>query len=321
MLITGDGWMEIRQLEYALVVSKHLNLARAAEEIKISPSILSQQISKLEIELGVCLFLKGKRLVRLTPAGKEFIINAKRIITNLKEVKCTGKEYSPVVNGELRLGVMAVIGYYNLPNLLSSFQQSFIGMRINIVEEQCEKLLDMLLSDKIDAAFVQIYNPNPNLKYCKLVTDRMVIVTNKKHRFANRKSVDIKELKNERFILTPPSSGHFYDFNKACQAAGFSPILAKTCYVAKNIVSFVSEEPVITAISSKVAEAEKADNDNISIIELKPTIQRKIFLVVRNISDTPQTLKLFLDFTYQWLTTQTALEQAKNALISSVLEK
>ena len=82
--------MEMRQLEYALVVSKHLNLARAAEEIKISPSILSQQISKLEIELGVCLFLKGKRLVRLTPAGKEFIINAKRIITNLKEVKCTG---------------------------------------------------------------------------------------------------------------------------------------------------------------------------------------------------------------------------------------
>ena len=82
----------------------------------------------------------------------------------------------------------------------------------------------------------------------------------------------------------------------------------------------MSEEPVITAISSKVAEAEKADNDNISIIELKPTIQRKIFLVVRNISDTPQTLKLFLDFTYQWLTTQTALEQAKNALISSVLK-
>ncbi len=313
--------MDMRQLEYALVVSKHLSLARAAEEINISPSILSHQISKLEVELGVCLFLKSKRLVRLTPAGKEFIINAKRIITNLKEVKCTGREYSPVVSGELRLGVMAVIGYYNLPNLLSSFQQSFIGMRINIVEEQCEKLLDMLLSDKIDAAFVQIYNPNPNLKYCKLVTDRMVVVTNKKHRFANRKSVCIKELQNERFILTPPSSGHFYDFNKACQEAGFSPILAKTCYVAKNIVSFVSEGLVISVLSSKVAEAEKADNDNIRIIELKPTIQRRTYLVVRNISDTPQTLKLFLDFTHQWLATQTALEQAKNALISSVLEK
>ncbi len=302
--------MEMHQLEYVLAVSKYCNFTRAAEETKISPSLLSQQISKLENELGICLFLKGNRSVRLTPAGEEFIINAKRIMTDIKEVKRTDKEYLHVVNGELRLGTLAVIGYYNMQNLLSSFHDSFIGIKIDIVEEQCEKLLDMLSSKKIDAAFVQIYKPDPNLKYYKLFTDKMVVVTNKKHRFANRESVDIKELQNEKFILPPPTSGHFYDFNNACQAAGFSPISAMTCYIAKNIVSFVREGLVISVISKKVAEAEK--DDNISIIDLNPTIQRRISLVVRNTSDTPPTLKLFLDFAQQWHTTQTAFEQAKD---------
>jgi DNA-binding transcriptional LysR family regulator len=304
--------MEMHQLEYVLAVSKHLNLTRAAEENKISQSLLSQQISKLENELGICLFLRSNRSVRPTPAGEEFIINVKRIMSNIKEVKRTDKEYSPVVNGELRLGTLAVIGYYNLRNLLSSFHENFIGIKIDIVEDQCEKLLDMLYSNKIDAAFVQIYRPNPNLKYYKLVTDKMAVVTNKKHRFANRESVDIKDLQNEKFILTPSTSGHFHDFNNACQAAGFSPILAMTCYIAKNIVSFVREGLFISVLSTKVAEAEK--DDDISIIGLNPTIQRRIYLVVRNTSDTPPTLKLFLDFAQQWHATQTAFEQAKKEI-------
>ncbi|MFX4261515.1 LysR family transcriptional regulator [Pelotomaculum propionicicum] len=309
--------MEMHQLEYVLAVSKYRNFTRAAEEIKISQSSLSHQISLLEEELGICLFLKSNRSVRLTPSGEKFIINAKRIMTDINKVKRTDMEHLPVVDGELRLGTMAVIGYYSLRNLLSSFHESFKGINIDIVEDQCEKLLFMLSTRKIDAAFVQINKPDPNLKYYKLLTDKMVVVTNKKHRLANRESVDISELQGEKFILTPSSSGHFYDFNYACQAAGFSPIVVMTSYVAKNIVSFVSEGLGISVLSNKVAETEK--DDNISIIELNPTIQRRISLAVRNTSDTPPTLKLFLDFVQQWNAAQDAFEQAKDKFLSSVL--
>lgn len=293
-------------MEYILAVSKYCNFTRAAEEIKISQSSLSQQISMLENELGICLFLKSEQSVRLTPAGKAFIIEAQRIMSDIKIVKRTNKEYLPVVNEELRLGTLAVIGYYNLRSLLSTFHENFMEIKIDIVEEQCEILLDMLSSKKIDAAFVQINKPNPNLKYCKLLTDKMVVVTNKKHRFASRESVDIKELQDEKFILTPSTSGHFYDFNYACQAAGFSPIVVLTCYVANNIVSFVREGVGISVISKKVAEKEK--DDNISIIELNPTIERRIFLVVRNTSDTPPALKFFLDYVKQWNEAQAAFK-------------
>lgn len=293
-------------MEYILAVSKYCNFTRAAEEIKISQSSLSQQISMLENELGICLFLKSKQSVRLTPAGKAFIIEAQRIMSDIKIVKRTNKQYLPAVNEELRLGTLAVIGYYNLRSLISTFHENFMEIKIDIVEDQCEILLDMLSSEKIDAAFVQINKPNPNLMYNKLLTDKMVVVTNKKHRFANRESVDIKELQDEKFILTPSTSGHFYDFNYACQAAGFSPIVVLTCYVANNIVSFVREGVGISVISKKVAEKEK--DDNISIIELNPTIERRIFLVVRNTSDTPPALKFFLDYVKQWNEAQAAFK-------------
>lgn len=312
LIIRGCKIMEMHQLEYVLAVSKYCNFTRAAEEIKISQSSLSQRISMLENELGICLFLKSRQSVRLTPAGKAFVTEAKRIMSDIKKVK-TNKEYLPVVNEELRLGTLAVIGYYNLRSLISTFHENFMEIKIDIVEEQCEILLDMLSSKKIDAAFVQINKPNPNLKYYKLLTDKMVVVTNKKHRFANRESVDIKELQDEKFILTPSTSGHFYDFNYACQAAGFSPIVAMTCYVANNIVSFVREGFGISVISKKVAEKEK--DDNISIIELNPTIQRRIFLVVRNTSDTPPALKFFMDYVKQWNEAQAAFK-----LLSSIFK-
>lgn len=308
--------MEMHQLEYVLALSKHRNFTRAAEEIKISQSSLSHQICMLENELGICLFLKSSRSVRLTPIGEQFIINAQRVLSDIKKANCTAREHLPVMNGELRLGTLAVVGYYNLRNLLSSFHENFLGIKIDIVEDQCENLLKMVSSKCIDAAFVQINKPNPKLKYYELLTDKMVVVTNKKHRFADRESVDLKELQDEKFVLTPTASGHFFDFNYACQAAGFSPNVVMTCYIAKNIVSFVREGLGIAVLSKKVAEAEK--DDNISIIELNPTIQRRIYLVVRN-SGTPPTLKLFLDFLHQWYAAQAAFEQAKDKLLSTVL--
>lgn len=311
--------MEMRQLEYALAVAKHRSFASAAEEIRITPSVLVQYINRLEAELGVCLFLKGNRLVRLTPSGEKFVTGVIGVVSDIKKIKPTVPKDYYDVTGELRLGILAVVGYYNLLNLLSSFQNSFADTRLSIVEGHCEKLLEMLLSNEIDASLVQIYKPDPCLTYFKLVTDKMVVVTNEEHRFASRKYVGIIELKSEEFVLPPPSSGLFFDFNNACKAAGFSPILAKTCYVARNIVSLVREGRVISAISGKVAEAEKADN--LSIIDLRPTIPRKIFLAVRNTPDPSPTLKSFLVFAQQWLAEQIALEQVKNTLISTVLKR
>jgi len=307
--------MEMHQLEYVLAVAKHHNFTRAAEEIKISQSSLSQQISKLENELGISLFMRTTRSVQLTQAGAEFVAHAKRIMSEVNEARRCVHEYVSIEKGHLSLGTIAILGSYNLPNLVSSFQENFPGIQLSIMEAQCEELLCMLNSTKIDAAFVQITKPNPDFQFHPLVTDKMVLVTNHRHPLANRISVDLKELQNEKFILTPPTSGHYHDFYNACRSAGFVPKVVLSCSIVKTMLSFVREELGITVLSSKVAAAER-DSD-MKIIAITPTIHRTIALATRNSADLPPTLKVFLKFTSQWLKTQAALENAKASAINS----
>lgn len=309
--------MEMHQLEYVLAVAKYHNFTRAAEEIKISQSSLSQQINKLEGELGTSLFVRTTRSVQLTPAGTEFIAHAQRIMSEVNEARRSIEEYVSIVKGELLLGTLAVIGNYNLPNLIKSFQDNFPGIKMHIIEEQCEELLAMLHSSKIDAAFVQLNKPNPHFVFHPLINDRMVAVVSKNHPLANRVSVDMKELKNEKFILTPSTSGHYHDFHNACLVAGFEPNVILSCAIVKTMLSFVREEIGITVLSSKVALAEK--DPSMRVIGLTPTIPRRISLVTRNSDDAPPTLKMFLKFTTQWLETQRSIERAKASAANTSL--
>ncbi|NLI14315.1 LysR family transcriptional regulator [Pelotomaculum propionicicum] len=294
--------MEIHQLDYVLAVAHHQNFSRAAEDIKVSQPSLSQQITKLESELGTSLFERTTRYVQLTPAGREFVTHAKRILSEVSEARDCIQEYVSIKKGHLKLGALAVVGYYNLPNLMSSFQKKFPGIKLDILEGQCEDLLYMLHSSKIDAAFVQITKPNQSFRVNTLVTDKMVLVTNYLHPLANRLSVELKELQNEKFIITPATSGHYQDFHNACLIANFTPTIVMSCAVVKTMLSFVREGLGVTVLSSKVAEEER--DAGIKIIPLTPSIHREIALVTRNNTGLPPALKVFLKFTSQWLKTE-----------------
>ncbi len=301
--------MEMHQLEYVLAVARYHNFTRAAEEIKISQSSLSQQISKLENELGTNLFVRTTRSVRLTPAGAEFIKHAQRIMSEVKDARRSIQDYVSMVKGELAFGTIPIIGSYNVPNLLKSFQDNYPGIKMRIVEEQCEDLLAMLHAAKIDVALTQVSRPDPNIRFYPLLSDRMVLVTSSRHHLANRETVNISELKNEKLILTPPNSGHHHDFCGACETAGFTPNVVIDCSIVKTMLSFVREEIGITVLSYKVAMAEK--DPGMRIIEITPAIPRKLTLATRNTTDTPPTLKMFLRFTGQWVKTQKSLDQVK----------
>lgn len=297
--------MEIHQLEYVLAVADHKSFSRAADDIKISQPSLSQQIHKLENELGTSLFVRTTRYVNLTPAGRAFITHARRILSELTQARHCVQEYATSKKGCLLLGSVMVIGHYDIPKLLSSFLCKFPGIKFNILEGQCEDLLDMLQSARIDAAFVQITKPDERFKLFKLITDRKVLVVNHQHSLANRLSVKLKELKNEKFILSPAASGDHQDFYNSCRQANFVPNTVLNCSVVKTTLGFVNEGLGVTVLSSSVAAAECGAG--IKIIPITPAIQSEIVLAVRNSTILTPALKLFLNFTSQWFKTQNTL--------------
>jgi DNA-binding transcriptional LysR family regulator len=168
-MISGGFFMEMHQLEYVLAVAEYKNFTRAAEEINTSQSSLSQQISKLENELGINLFFRTTRSVQITPAGKEFIRHAKRIMQGVNEARKCINEYVSYEKGELTLGIIPPIGHYRIPNLLSSFKKTFPRVNLQIIEDQCANLFDLLHSSKIDGAFVFGTDSVSNIQFHTLV--------------------------------------------------------------------------------------------------------------------------------------------------------
>ena len=299
--------MEFHQLEYVLAVAKYGGFTRAAEEIKTSQSSLSQQICKLEQELGISLFTRSTRTVQITPAGARFLPYAQRIMAEAADARNSINEYVSTVTGPLLLGVLPVVGYYPLPKLLSSFQNRFPEVALSLREEQCSDLLRLLHETKIDAALVQHYQSNPHFVLHHLLDDQMVVVVSTHHPLACREAVSLVELQTEKFIIPPPSSGHYHDFHEACLATGFVPKVPITCSSVRTLLSLVREGMGITVLSSAVALLDYVPG--LKILTLTPPIPRNISLAIRRNADFTPPLKAFVKFTSQWIDTHLVYAQ------------
>lgn len=291
--------MQLHQLEYVLAVARHHSFTRAAEEIKIAQSSLSQQVSNLEKELGVDLFVRTTRSVYLSSVGEDFVEHAIRIMSEVHSAQLCIQEYVSIDKGHLTVGLIPVVAHYPVPKLLADFNREFPGVKLSLIENQDDELLDLLSSSKLDAAIVQQADLNAPFQFFPLYVDEMVLLTSNRHPLAFRKSVDLKELKNEKFIVTPTTSGHHHDFEKACHSIDFEPNIIMTCSSVKTIMGLTSEGIGISVLSSKVAKG--MGESDLAILKLTPKIERKIHLAIPKCVNISPTLKVFVKFTSQWI--------------------
>lgn len=293
--------MQLHQLEYVLAVARHHSFTRAAEEINIAQSSLSQQISNLEKELGVNLFTRTTRSVYLSAVGEEFVEHAMRIMSEVSAAQQCIQEYVSIDKGHLTVGIIPVVAHYSVPKLLADFNREFPGVKLSLIENQDDELLDMLSSSKLDLAIIQHADSNSPFQYFPLYVDSMVLLTSKRHPLAFRKTVDLRELKKEKFIITPPTSGHHHDFEKACHGVGFEPNVIMTCSSVKTIMGLTIEGIGISVLSSKVALSMGEDSNEVAILTLTPTIERRLHLAIpKNINISPA-LKVFVKYASQWI--------------------
>lgn len=302
--------MELHQMEYVVAVAKHHSFTKAAAEINTTQPLLSQQIKKLENELGVQLFERTTRSVELTSAGKAFLLHAQKVLGEVAQSKYTVRNYLDAAAGSLKLGVLPVIGHYGLTSLIANFQRQFPGVRMEFVEGKCSKLLGMLSDGSISAAFLSDADaPMPVDSYI-IVKDHLVLVTNILHPFAKLQSIDIASLSNEKFIIADPDSGLYGNFIKACQSAGFEPDILYYCEQAETQLELVREGLAVTVLSSKAAS--RYNYSDLAIIGLEPEVLQKISLLTLPDAHFDPAVKVFVKFALDWarssaLRMQTAL--------------
>jgi DNA-binding transcriptional LysR family regulator len=294
--------MEISQLKYVLTVAKHQNFSRAANEVCVTPSSLSQQIKKLEDELGVVLFGRTTRSVHLTPAGIEFVENARKIMSEISDINTTMQKYLVGESGQISIGNSPALGAYGITSLIVSFQKTYPKISLDFHEAECFDLYPLLYNGKIDVAFLTAFNKcKPGkmlLESYPLVDDELVIIANTSHPFASREIIDLREASQESFISFSKSSGLFIDTIDACHLAGFEPKFVYDTQYTDTCLGLVAEGMGIAILSSRTV----ANNSrkNIAVIRFKPTIIRTLSVVFPKKQKTLPVILNFKNFFIQW---------------------
>ena len=133
--------MELRHLRSVVAIARHGSFTRAGEELHLAQSAVSQQLSRLEAELGITLFTRSSRSVELTPEGALVLDYARRVLSEVDGLRDELDEMAGLLRGDLRLGGMWPTGLYDLYAVIADFHERHPGVAMHFVEGTQEELL------------------------------------------------------------------------------------------------------------------------------------------------------------------------------------
>lgn len=193
--------MEMHQLRYVIAVARTGSFSRAAEQCHVTQPSLSQQIQKLEAELGERLFDRMHREVRLTATGRTFMTRALRILEEVDGVFRDVNDTQEILQGTLSMGVLPTIAPYLLPEALGHFTRTFPKVEMIVMEDTTDALLRLGLGYEIDLALVSDPIRDARFEVKALLTEELLLALPTGHRLASRKTVAASELDQERLIV------------------------------------------------------------------------------------------------------------------------
>ena len=193
--------MEIHQLRYFVAVADEGNFSRAAEKVRVAQPSLSQQIQKLEAEMGQPLFDRLPRTVVLTEAGRCLLEFARKILANVADASRCVDELKGEVVGRLGVGAIPTIAPYVLPPLIGKFQKQYPKVILEIVEDVTENVARRLEDGELDVAFASTCDESPTIERQSLGHEALLLLLPKDHPLAKKKQVKWSDLKPEKFLL------------------------------------------------------------------------------------------------------------------------
>jgi LysR family hydrogen peroxide-inducible transcriptional activator len=193
--------MEMQQLRYVVAVARARNFSRAAEQCHVSQPSLSQQIQKLEEELGERLFERLRREARLTAHGEAFLRRALRILDEVDGAARDAKEAKEGLRGVLTFGVLPTIAPYLLPKVLPAFSDRFPKVELVVQEDNTAMLIRQVLAYELDFALASQPILDARLEIRELFSEELVLALPPGHALTSKRLVNSMDLDGERLIV------------------------------------------------------------------------------------------------------------------------
>lgn len=186
--------MTLTQLNYIVALDRHKNFVQAAEACNVTQPTLSQQIQKLEEELGVQLFDRSQQPIRLTPIGEHIVAQARIVLRESERIQDLVAEDKGEVGGEVRLGVIPTLAPYLLPCFAGDLLKKHKNLTLKIEEKTTSQIVSDLEDGLLDVGILSTPLADSNIKRSILFYEPFLIYASKSHHLLSKKRVDEKEL-------------------------------------------------------------------------------------------------------------------------------
>ncbi|WP_010530089.1 LysR family transcriptional regulator [Lentibacillus jeotgali] len=238
--------MEPKILRYALMVSNEKSFSKAAKKLHLSQPSLSYQISKLENDLGVELFKRGKKGIQLTYAGICFTNRATEIVDQFKQLKDEMIDFADMNKGQLLIGSLSVTGAFLLPEAISRFRKKYPGIEIALIEDSSVNLESFISHGQIEMGLLSMPVINNELDFETILEEDILLVVPSAHPLSKLQEVDLFKCKDDNFILLKNGTGFRSTTELLCYEAGFEPKIAFESININTCLSLVSSGIGIT---------------------------------------------------------------------------
>jgi DNA-binding transcriptional LysR family regulator len=252
--------MEFRHLRTIVAVARHRSFTKAAEELFLAQSAISQQIRRLEAEIGIQIFRRSSRSVELTEEGKVILAHAQRVLAEVDDLQGQLEALTGVMRGTVRIGGIYPFGRYDLYGVLADYRKRYPGVAIHMVEEAQDEVLAMLRQDELDCAFASVDPDTIGSEFAGtlLWEEEFLVAVAPDHRFADRPHVTFEELVQEDLIAYRENSALRRRLETTLGRLGLEPRNAFVCTEMNAVRALASTGLGAAVLPRSVAELDGA---------------------------------------------------------------
>jgi LysR family transcriptional regulator, benzoate and cis,cis-muconate-responsive activator of ben and cat genes len=254
--------MEIRHLRYFVTVARERNFTRAAEKLHIAQPPLSRQIQQLEEEVGMVLFDRDSRPLRLTEAGRLLYEHAAQVLERFDDLRTMMKRFREAERPRFVIGFVASTIYAALPNLIRRFRAKTPGLDVRLVEMVSLEQIAALKDGRIDVGFGRIRLDDPAVRRDVLREERLVVALPLSHPLLEREGpLSFTELAGEPLILYPrvPRPSYADQVISIFRDRGLEPNIAHEARELQTAIGLVAAEVGICIVPTSVQRLRRDD--------------------------------------------------------------
>lgn len=292
--------MELRQLKYFMEVAAREHVTEASLALHVAQSAVSRQIANLEEELGVALFFREGRNVRLTPVGKIFLEHIQAALKEIEKAKQEIDEFLNPEKGTIRIGFPSSLAANTLPTVISAFREKHPQVGFHLKQGSFRYLIDAVIRGEIDLAFVgPVPTHEKEVEGHIFFLEQIVALLPADHPLAQQPHLRLSQLKNDSFILFPEGYILRQIVGDACKQMGFKPQVSFEGEDIDAIKGLVAAGLGVTLLP-EITLLDNTPRTTVKIPVIEPQVTRTVGMIIPTNRELAPAEKLFYEFVTQF---------------------